>query len=251
MNTAERHRLKDNEIAQGLARASDTWERNSRTILQAVGVVALVGLLALGYWFWQRRQAEAASALLAKAMVTASRPVAPPPAPAVPGQPAPVVPKNAFPTEAARREAAVKDYEAAAAAYPATSAGLTARLQAASLYAELGRTADAEKHLAEVQRLDGNGLYGRMATLGLATLQIDAGKLDPAIASLSALAQRTDLEVPVDGVLMQLGRAYAKAGKPADAIRTYSRISDEFPESPYAGDAKTEVERLKAASAGA
>jgi predicted negative regulator of RcsB-dependent stress response len=251
MNTAERHRLKDNEIAQGLARAGDAWENNSKTILQAVGVAALVGVLALGYWYWQRRQAESASALLAKAMVTASRPVAPAATPAVPGQPAPVVPKNAFPTEAARSEAALKEYEAAAAAYPSTSPGLTARLQAASLLAELGRGADAEKHFAEVVRLDGNGLYGRMATLGLATIQIDGGKLDPAIAALSALAQRTDLEVPVDGVLMQLGRAYAKAGKTADAIRTFSRISDEFPDSPYAGDARTETDRLKAGATGA
>jgi predicted negative regulator of RcsB-dependent stress response len=251
MNTAERHHLKDNEIAQGLARAGDAWERNSKTIIQAVGVAALVGVVALGYWYWQRRQAEAASALLAKAMVTANRPVAPAAAPAVPGQPAPVVPKNAFPTEAARREAALKEYEAAAAAYPSTAHGLTARLQAASLLAELGRGADAEKQFAEIVRLDANGLYGRMATLGIATMQIDAGKLDPAIASLSALAQRTDLEVPVDGVLMQLGRAYDRAGKTADAIRTFSRVSDEFPESPYAGDAKTEVDRLKSRPAGA
>ncbi len=90
-----------------------------------------------------------------------------------------------------------------------------------------------------------------MARLGIATIQIDAGRLEPAIATLSALSQRTDLEMPVDGVLMQLGRAYDKAGKPADAIRAYTRIGDEFPESPYAGDARTEAERLKARAAGA
>ena len=54
--------------------------------------------------------------------------------------------------------------------------------------------------------------------------------------------------MPVDGVLMQLGRAYDKAGKTADAIRAFTRIGDEFPESPYAGDAKTEADRLKARS---
>ena len=38
---------------------------------------------------------------------------------------------------------------------------------------------------------------------------------------------------------MQLGRAYDKAGKTADALRAFTRIGDEFPDSPYAGDAKS------------
>jgi predicted negative regulator of RcsB-dependent stress response len=254
MKTAERHHLKDNEIAQGLHRAGEVWEQNSRTIVQALGVVALVALLAVGYWWWQHRQAEQASVLLADARSTAFAPLKTPPPVAVPGQPAPAVPPpspDAFENEAARRDAALKKYEAAAAAYPSTSAGLEARLRAASLLGESGKIADAEKQLEEIVKLDADGLYGRMAKLGIATIQIDAGRVEPAIATLSALAQRTDLEMPVDGVLMQLGRAYEKAGKTADAIRAFTRIGDEFPESPYAGDAKTEVDRLKAKPAGA
>jgi predicted negative regulator of RcsB-dependent stress response len=254
MKTAERQHLKDNEIAHGLHRAGEVWEQNSRTIVQAAGVVAVVALLAVGYWWWQHRQAEQASALLADARSTAFAPLKTPPPVAVPGQPAPPVPPpqpDAFENEAARRDAALKKYEAAAAAFPSTSAGLEARLRAASLLGEAGRIADAEKQLEEIVRLDADGLYGRMAKLGIATIQIDAGRVDPAIATLSTLSQRTDLEMPVDGVLMQLGRAYDKAGKTADAIRAFTRIGDEFPESPYAGDAKTEVDRLKAKPAGA
>ena len=67
MKTVERHRLKDNEIAEGLHRAGEVWEQNSRTIVQALGVVALVAVLALGYWWWQHRRLEQASALLAEA----------------------------------------------------------------------------------------------------------------------------------------------------------------------------------------
>jgi predicted negative regulator of RcsB-dependent stress response len=249
MKTVERQHLKDNEIAQGLHRAGVVWEQNSRTIAQAVGVVALVGVLALGYWWWQHRQLEQASVLLAEARSVANAPLKTPPPVAVPGQPAaPVVAPvpGAFDTEAARRDAALKKYEAAAAAYPSTKAGLEARLHAASLLGESGRIPDAEKHLEAIVRADADGLYGRMAKLGIATIQIDSGRLEPAIATLTSLAQRTDLEVPVDGVLMQLGRAYDKAGKTADAIRAFTRIGDEFPDSPYAGDAKTEADRLKA-----
>jgi len=254
MKTAERHRLKDNEIVEGLHRAGEVWEQNSRTIVQAAGVVALVAALAVGYWWWQHRQFEQASVLLAEARSTALGPIKTPPPVAVPGQPAPAVPPSppdAFENEAARRDAALKKYEAAAAAYPSTSAGLEARLHVASLLGDAGRLADAEKQLEEIVRLDADGLYGRMAKLGIATIQIDGGRLDPAIATLTALSQRTDLEMPVDGVLMQLGRAYDKAGKTADALRAFTRIGDEFPDSPYAGDAKTEADRLKSKTAGA
>jgi predicted negative regulator of RcsB-dependent stress response len=254
MKTEERHRLKENEIAHGIAVAGDVWERNSKTIVQAIGVVAVVAAVALGYWWFQRHRLEQASALLAAARSTAGAPVTQPPAPAVPGQPAPPpTPPNpdAFATEAARRDAALKKFQAAAEAYPSTSAGLQARLQAASLLGEMGKIGDAEKQLEEIARLDGNGLYGRMARLGIATIQVDSGRVEPAIATLTSLAQRTDLEMPVDGVLMQLGRAYEKAGKHADAIRTFTRIGEEFPESPYAGDARTELDRLKAKGTGA
>jgi predicted negative regulator of RcsB-dependent stress response len=252
MNTAERHRLKDNENAQGLHVAGEVWERNSTPILQAVGVVAVVAAAALGYWWWQHHRLEQASALLADARATASAPLTPPPPVAVPGQPTPAPPPynpEAFANEAARREAALKKYQAAAEAYPSTSAGLDARLQAASLLSEMGKVADAEKQLAEIARLDGDGLYGRMARLGIATIQVDAGKYDPAIATLNALAQRADVELPIDGVLMQLGRAYEKAGKTTEAITAFTRIGDEFPDSPYASDARTELERLKARKA--
>lgn len=254
MKTAERHHLKDNEIAEGLARAGDVWVQNSRAISQALIVIAVVAVGVLGYWWWRSAQLEKASALLAEARSTAGAPITPPVPVAVPGQPAPPAPPpnpDAFPTEAARREAALKKFQAAAAAYPSLVPALEAHLQSASLLGEMGRVADAQKHLEAVVQADGDGFYGRLAKLGIATIQIDAGTLDPAIATLQTLAQRTDLEIPIDGVLMQLGRAYEKAGRPAEAIRAFTRIGDEFPESPYAGDAKTELDRLKGAAAGA
>jgi predicted negative regulator of RcsB-dependent stress response len=254
MKTAERRHLRDNEIAEGLARAGDAWARNSRTISQALIVLAVIAAGVLGYWWWRSSQLERASALLAEARTTALAPIAPPAPVAEPGQPVPPPPPpnpDAFPNEAARRDAALKKFQTAAAAYPTLVPGLEAHLQAASLLSEMGRVAEAETHLDAVVQADGDGFYGRLAKLGIATIQIDAGKPEPAIATLQELSQRTDLAIPIDGVLMQLGRAYEKAGKRAEAIAAFTRIGDEFPESPYAGDAKTEVDRLKGAAAGA
>jgi len=49
-------------------------------------------------------------------------------------------------------------------------------------------------------------------------------------------------DVPVDGVLMQLARAYTLAGKTEDAKKTLKRVIDEFPQSPYAAAARREAD---------
>jgi TolA-binding protein len=88
-----------------------------------------------------------------------------------------------------------------------------------------------------------------MARLGLAEAQARAGQYDTAINTFKELTQRKDGPLPVDGILMQLGRTYLVAGKRADAQQTFNRIVDEYPESPFAGDARKEIETLKKASA--
>ena len=42
---------------------------------------------------------------------------------------------------------------------------------------------------------------------------------------------------------MQLARAYSAAGKQADARQTFKRIVDEFPQSPYAAEAKRAMDQ--------
>ena len=71
-------------------------------------------------------------------------------------------------------------------------------------------------------------------------------------AQLAAEAQLSDYidqfyrhELPVDGILMQLGRAYLDAGKQADAEQTFNRLVAEFPQSPFSGDARRELDGLK------
>ncbi len=44
---------------------------------------------------------------------------------------------------------------------------------------------------------------------------------------------------------MQLGRTYLDAGKRAEAQQTFTRLVEEYPESPFTGDAKKELDGLK------
>jgi outer membrane protein assembly factor BamD (BamD/ComL family) len=61
------------------------------------------------------------------------------------------------------------------------------------------------------------------------------------------LAQRKDGPLPIDGILMQLGRAYLDAGRPNDAQQTFNRLVEEFPDSPFNAEARRQLESLKKA----
>jgi hypothetical protein len=52
-----------------------------------------------------------------------------------------------------------------------------------------------------------------MSRLGLAEAQAQTGQYEQAINTFKDLAQRKDGEVPVDGVLLRLGRVYVDAGR--------------------------------------
>jgi TolA-binding protein len=97
----------------------------------------------------------------------------------------------------------------------------------------------------EVIKRAGDDLYGRMARLGKAEEQARTGQLDAAIATYQELSTKADEDLPADAILMQLGRSYAAAGKRDEAQKTFTRIVDEHPESPYAAEARKELETLK------
>src|SRR5205809_1052396 len=83
------------------------------------------------------------------------------------------------------------------------------------------------------------------ARIGLAEAQAAQGQYEQAINTFKELAQRKEGPLPVDGILMQLGRTYLVAGKRADAQQTFNRLVEEFPDSPYTSDARRELDTLK------
>ncbi len=136
-------------------------------------------------------------------------------------------------------------YLAAADAYPGTQAGISARYHAAAALTAQGKPADARTQYEAVVAADGRGLYGRMARLGLAELDVKAGKFDPAIATLRELSLDARGDLPVDAILVQLAQAYVAAGKKTEAQQALARVTTEFATSPYAADAKKLLETIK------
>ena len=239
MKRVERQHLKENEL-QTLARnARDTFEAKKRETTILIGVVAVVGAIAIGYIAWRERVQGRAHGLLAEAVVVLEAPISPPPAP---GQPAQGL---RFATERERAQAALTKLKVAADAYPSTDAGLYARYQEGATYMALGNADLAARAYQDVVDRDGSGITGQMARLGLAEAQARAGQYDQAIKTFQDMSQRKEGPLPIDGILMQLGRTYRDAGKPAEAQQTFNRLVTEFPDSPFSGDAKREIDGLK------
>jgi TolA-binding protein len=238
MKAKERHHLKENEFARTTKQVLDTVGEHRRHIGTAIALAVALIVAVGGYLWWRSSQADRAGAMLGIAFATASATIAPPST--LPGaQQAP----NTFPTTSARAEAALKAFQDVAAAYPSSSAAVTANYEAAGQLLVLGRTAEAEALYEKVVATN-DDLYAPMARMGLAQAKLAAGKTDEAIKLYTDLSGNRDGALPVDGVLMQLAEAYSKAGKTADAKASYKRVVDEFTESPYAPEARQKLAAL-------
>jgi len=240
MKRTERHHLKENELHNLARQAREGFESRRREATAIVAALAVVGVAIAVYFIWHEQVQGRAHALLAQALVVQSARVG---APAAPGQPG--AGGLSYQTERERAQAAVAKFKAAADAYPSTDAGIFARYQEGTTWIYLGSPSQAISAYRQVIDRAGDGIYGQMARLGLAQAQALDGKYDQAINAFKELAQHKDGPLPVDGILMQLGKAYLDAGKRADAQQTFTRLVEEYPESPFSGDARKELETLK------
>ena len=244
MKSTERHRLKENEFARTVGRARELLETRRRDMTAIVVVLVAAILLAAGYGWWRQARNAKANTMLAAALAVAEAPVVAPTPPA-PGSPIPIQQPGTFQTERAKLEAALPKFLEVADKYPNAAAGITARYRAAGVLASLERLPEAEQRYQEVIDKAGSRIYGRTARLGLAEVQVAQAKYDSATKILQELSTDSKSEIPVDAVLMVLGRAYMKAGKKNEAAHAFSRVVEEFPQSLYVADARKEMEEAK------
>lgn len=232
MKHSEKEHLKENEVAQALLAAN-----RYRTQVLAIGGGLLVLLIAVGgFVTWQRNKDTAVSALLADAMVVYESPVQA----ATPGEPqAP----GTFATEKAKLEAALPKFIAAYESSPSSTPGRLARLNAAAVLVGLGRYDEARSHYEQLAT--GTDLIASGAALGKAQALARAGQYGPAIDALKTLSAQTTTALPTDGILMELARAYRASGKIDDARKTLLEIVEKHADSPFAADARTEIDKLK------
>jgi TolA-binding protein len=244
MKSIERHKLKENDLARTVSHAREVLDTRKRDITIAL-VALIVAIAAVGGYVWWRQTRDAgANELLASAIAVYDSPIVPLAAPA-PGSPAPLPQPGTFTTEQEKLQAALPKFREAADRYPNSGPGLVARFHLAGILAAMGQYAEAEQKFQQVVNQGSTTIYAQTARLGLAETQIAQRKFDSAIAIYTELSRNSSSQIPVDSVLMQLGRAYALAGRKQEAARTFDRIVQEFPTSVYLADARRELEAAR------
>jgi TolA-binding protein len=252
MKRDERQHLKENELAHTLASVQGFVGPRTRSMgVVIVGAVVVVAI-AVGAVVSSQRSQSRGQDLLAEALVALDARVVPAATGATPGaEPAAAQfgATGSFSTEAAKLNAALPKLKAAADAYPDAPAGITARYHMAGALAALGKQDEAIAAFDDVtKRAGATSLYGRMARLGKADAQAHAGQLDAAIATWKTMVTQDAADLPVDAILIELGRAYVTKGSTAEARQTFTQIVDQHPDSPYAQEARTTLESLSSAS---
>ena len=60
-------------------------------------------------------------------------------------------------------------------------------------------------------------------------MQVAQGKYDNAINIYTEMSREANSQIPIDSVLMQLGRAYARAGRKEEAAGAFNRDRQRVP----------------------
>ena len=235
MKSQERHKLKENEFARTVAHAREVLSTRQRDITWIVVVVVALLAIVGGYTWWRQSTRDAAteSARQRRSRSTKRRSCRwrrrRPAARRRCSSPARTRPSRRS------SQAALPKFIEAADKYPSTTAGIAARYHAAAILASLGRYSEAEQRYQEVvSRARHRRIYGRTAQARPRGSAGRAGQVRQRDQHLHrAVSRDTNSQMPVDGVLMQLGRAYALAGRKEEAVRAFTRVIEEFPQSMY------------------
>lgn len=233
--------IKQDDLMSGLERAF-LWSRQHRDEIRigALVLVVLAGAVLALVLFREQRLREADRALR-EALTTFEAPVASE-LPAGAERPAGPV----FASAEEKYKTAAAAFEGVERRHSSSVAGLRAKYFAALSRIELGQYPEAEKALKEIQSR-GAGLEPDLARLALAALYRRSGQTDKAVEAYRAFASNPQAGMPRDYALMSAGQTLEDARRFAEARATYKQLTEEFPASAFAADARTRAEYLSTA----
>ena len=221
MRRVTRKKLKQDEfvsiVDQIIQWLSDNW----RPVVVGLGAVVVVFLLWWGLSSWTGHRRAAASQMLATTVEKLDAAKTP-----------------------EERQAAEEELRALIEHYGRTPQGDEARVLLARLLIEDGKTDEARTLLNAVAQRKENTAMVRVATLDLIHLRVASGQGAEVAQELQAMVAGKDPRLPRDVALYELAQVSREEGNLAQAREYFQKLVDDFPESPYAGQARQRLREL-------
>jgi predicted negative regulator of RcsB-dependent stress response len=216
VDTRTRQALKKDKFAQAAASSASWIGEHKSGVLRwviAAGVVLVLVVGALVYWFMRSSAADAA---LGAALDVYTSPLAPPGAPPQQG---------VYTTAADRAKEANREFVAVAQDFGWLPEGSKAHYFAGVTYVELGQNGNAETQLTAASKCWDRNL-SNLAKLALAGLYHQTSRDNEAIDLYNQIAAKPSVTVSASVAELDLADLYASEGKQDQARALWAKVRD-------------------------
>jgi TolA-binding protein len=237
-----RKEIKKDEFVEAVESSVSWVEQHGRTlILAGIAVVVLVAA-GFGTYFWLQARSVEASEALDAALKVYRAPVGPD---ATADDDGPT-----FADEAARRARAKELFQAVRADHGSSDAADVAGVYLGQIAADEGDTGSARELWTDYVDSHGDDVLAGQVRVNLLHLDRQEGRAEEVAAKLEGMLTEAPEErtLPADVVLWELATTYEALGRDDEAQSTYRRLSEEYPTSGFAAQARS---KLPAESGGA
>ena len=235
-----RKEIKRDDFADVVGRGVEYAEGHVRTLIYAIAGVVLLAAVGIGLWMFMGSRAVDANEALSAAAKVYSAPVdATGAKPNDPNSPS-------FADEAARRARAKALFQKVRDQYGSSDAADVAGVYLAQIALTEGKPDEARKLWNDFIDAQSDNILAGEVRINLIHLDRKQGpkeKVEELATRLKAMLDESEPPLPEDVILSELGATYEQLGRKDEALQSYKRIMDEFPQSGYRTTAQ---ERLSA-----
>jgi tetratricopeptide (TPR) repeat protein len=241
-----KQQIKRDEFVSVVEHAASWAAAHPGELRIGIGVAAVVAVAAGALVYVQGNRAREAESAFREAVTIYQAPIAAEIQPEADKPAGPV-----FPTAEEKYKTAAAAFDGVERRFGTLAVAERARYYAALCRVELRQYPEAEKALRGIaSRKDDKRLEPALARLALADLLRRQGQVDKAVEEYRAIAGDGALTLPRDFALMSLAGTLEDAKRPAEAGAAYKRLTEEFPTSVYAAEARRRAGFLQSANEG-
>jgi predicted negative regulator of RcsB-dependent stress response len=231
-----RKELKQDRIAETFVQGVEAVESHQKQVWIIGGAVLVIVLAFFGWQFYSERQTVKATAALEDAMKTFNARIRAAGEPEEPGE-------TTYVEDKFKYMDAAKKFSEVAGKYSLTRPGQVARYYAGLSFEQVGNFAEAKKWLAEVES-SRDAEMSALARFQLAKVNAQTGADAEAVKLYQALIAKPTNMMPKQVSMMALADYYSRKN-PAEAVKLYTQIKTEFPDTAASEQAEDRLAELK------